>query len=669
MATAEDYAAWIVKNSDKKGTPDFDVVARAYAEAKTVRAPTEKALDPSEGGNELRPFGISTGVMLPQGVSRALAGAGKAFSDAGTGLQQVYAGAADLVAPRARDASSVITGQSNSRVAELRRQVEETRRRDAPLMDTGTGLAGNIGGNVAMALAPGGALKGAGVAARALGAPALATSLSAAGGAALAPTTVKSALALGAGMGAIQPSASTGETVGNTAVGAAAAALPQVAVRGYQAAKAAVEPFYESGKNQILGRLLNRVAGNGAADAARKLETAGTPFAGPTAQGEAARATMGEIVPGSAPTVGQVSGNPGLAALERTASQTDPQVMNQYAQRMAQQNTARTGVLDEMAGTDGARDMFDAARTSIGNQLYGDAFSTGIVQSRVTPAVQSAMNKLAQRPIIQDAIKEAQLIAKNDGMDLSNAAGSLEGLHYAKIALDNAMERGGTPATALARKQMRQLAQAKDDLIGVIDRLSPKYASARAEYEAASKPLNRMDIAETLTDKAVNKLTGTLQPAAFAKALTDKTAAKATGFKGATLEGVMEPRQLQSLASLKDDLANSVYAQNAGRGVGSDTIQKLAYSNMIDAAGIPNFIRNMAPGQIIGNLAGRGADALYGRANRELGQKLGEVMLDPATAAKLMQMAPVERSRILEVLARGGSAAGLAVPAIATGQK
>lgn len=33
MATADDYAAWIVKNADKKGTPEFDTVAAAYREA------------------------------------------------------------------------------------------------------------------------------------------------------------------------------------------------------------------------------------------------------------------------------------------------------------------------------------------------------------------------------------------------------------------------------------------------------------------------------------------------------------------------------------------------------------------------------------------------------------------------------------------------------------
>jgi hypothetical protein len=36
MAKAEDYANWIVANADKKGTPDFETVAKAYQEAKAA---------------------------------------------------------------------------------------------------------------------------------------------------------------------------------------------------------------------------------------------------------------------------------------------------------------------------------------------------------------------------------------------------------------------------------------------------------------------------------------------------------------------------------------------------------------------------------------------------------------------------------------------------------
>lgn len=40
MATADDYAAWIVKNADKRGTPEFDIVAQAYQVAKSEEKPS-----------------------------------------------------------------------------------------------------------------------------------------------------------------------------------------------------------------------------------------------------------------------------------------------------------------------------------------------------------------------------------------------------------------------------------------------------------------------------------------------------------------------------------------------------------------------------------------------------------------------------------------------------
>lgn len=41
MASADEYAAWIVSNADKKGTPEFETVAKAYQEAKAETKPAE----------------------------------------------------------------------------------------------------------------------------------------------------------------------------------------------------------------------------------------------------------------------------------------------------------------------------------------------------------------------------------------------------------------------------------------------------------------------------------------------------------------------------------------------------------------------------------------------------------------------------------------------------
>lgn len=115
MATAEEYAAWIVKNQDKRDTPEFQTVVQAYQLAKS-RPKTELApmnVDPTEG--------MTTG-------EKFRAGMGKAFVDVGRGIGQ----AVGLVSSD---------------------DVNESKRLDAPLMKTTAGTVGNIAGNVA-AFAP-----------------------------------------------------------------------------------------------------------------------------------------------------------------------------------------------------------------------------------------------------------------------------------------------------------------------------------------------------------------------------------------------------------------------------------------------------------------------------------------------------------------------------------
>lgn len=50
MATADEYAAWIVQNAAKKGTPEFDTVAQAYQLAKQDAAPAKPTEQAKERG-------------------------------------------------------------------------------------------------------------------------------------------------------------------------------------------------------------------------------------------------------------------------------------------------------------------------------------------------------------------------------------------------------------------------------------------------------------------------------------------------------------------------------------------------------------------------------------------------------------------------------------------
>lgn len=93
------------------------------------------------------------------------------------------------------------------------------------------------------------------------------------------------------------------------------------------------------------------------------------------------------------------------------------------------------------------------------------------------------------------------------------------------------------------------------------------------------------------------------------------------------------------MEAIGEDMKRVKYAETAGKDVGSDTVQKLAYSNMMNQVGIPNALRNFAPAGVVGNVLERGANVLYGGANQKLRTELAETMLNPQKAAQLMEKA------------------------------
>lgn len=547
-------------------------------------------------------------------------------------LDRLRAGAGKALIDIARGAGQLVGAVDRGDVAQSRAQ-------DAPLMATTAGKVGNFVGAAV---------------------PAAAT--------ALIPgaNSITGGAVVGAGMGLLQPSTSTGETVANIGMGGVAGAAVPAAVKGLQIAKAAAEPFYEAGKNAIVGRALNKAAGQDAPAVAQRLEAAAAPFVGPS-QG-VQRTVMGELVPGSVPTTGQAAENAGVAALERAAAAGNPEVTNAVAQTAQVQNAARTGLLDELAGADGRRDFFDAARKATADQQYGAARAAGVDQ-QMAQALQPQITSLLRRPSMQQAQTVAKQLAAENDQSISNF-GSVEGLDWLKKALDNQISKAGMPGSGIGNAELRALQQTKADLMATLEQIAPAYKTANDTFAAMSKPITQMDVASAIAGKAVDPLTGTLRPASYARALNDKTVAKVTGIPSSTLENTLEPAQRNAMESILLDLQRSNAAQNAGRGAGSDTVQKLAYNNILEQAGVPTVLRAFAPAQIVGNLAARGADAAYGRANRELSNRLAEVMLDPGQAARLMATAtPAEQNQMLKLLARAASVPALAAPAAANAQK
>lgn len=587
-----------------------------------------------------------------------------------TGAELLAKGYDKITGGDQRNVSSLVTGQPQGEAARVK-SMNDAGKAEFAEATRGSMVApvGRIAGNVlatapvggvlaaplrtvaprfANALASGGMTTG-GAAAAGLGARAADMGIRMAGGGvaggAMAGLVNPEDADVGATVGAVLPPGLRGASVVGGAIG-----------RG---GKALLEPFYQQGQQAIVGRAMTRAAGAEAPAVAQRLREAAAPFVGPS-QGTQ-RTMLGEFVPGSVPTVGQAAQNPGIAALERTATAINPEVASQFGGRMAQQNAARVGMLDDLAGTQGARDFFAANRDATAKQLYDAANAKGIniakdaasgqFQTKAQIAgTKAEITKLLQRPAIQDAMKEARKLAANEGVSMKDMTGSVKGLDYVKRALDDQISKS-------TGNEQRVLVDLKNRLLTTLDRLSPDYAAARTTFRDMSRPINQMDIAAELRDRSVNALNGNLQPAAFARNLTDDTAARATGFKAATLENTLEPAQMNQLNAILADVQRANAAMNGGRGPGSDTVQKLAYSNMLEQAGIPTFLREMKGGQIAGNVLGRVGDVAYGRQNREIANLLAESMLDPRVAAQMMEIA--QRSGQTNALLRALSNSGV----------
>jgi hypothetical protein len=100
-------------------------------------------------------------------------------------------------------------------------------------------------------------------------------------------------------------------------------------------------------------------------------------------------------------------------------------------------------------------------------------------------------------------------------------------------------------------------------------------------------------------------------------------------------------------------------------------VQKLAFTNMLQQVGIPTFLQNFAPSQIVGNLAQRGLGLAYGEMNQRLSQELAEAMMNPQKAAELMQFAQgnPQIQKLLSNALRSSAVIGASVPAITQGQQ
>lgn len=434
--------------------------------------------------------------------------------------------------------------------------------------------------------------------------------------------------ALGGATAMASPEADLNDAKTGAAIGAVLPAAGQlvgfVGKKVYQGGKSLVEPFYEGGREKILGRALRESAGGESEKAIANLKA------------------YQPNVAGTQLTAGEVAGVPSLAATQRAVMGTTPEATNLAASRQVANAQARTEALENIA-SDTRLGKYATLRQNVADDLYEDALTKSMDFSKLPRKLQLEAADLSNTPAIKKAMVEAKTNAANRGVDIGDPAGSLRGLHETKMALDDQinnlqaiLEKSGKKGAKNA--ELDGLISAKNRLLSFIENknISPEYKAARETYARLSKPVEQLESIQNLAQKAVNPKDQQIYAGRFFKQLDDLKK-----------EGVLTPRQIQRLEAIADDLRKVDFGQNAGRGVGSDTVQKLAYTNMLKQSGIPSMLQNLPAGQIVGNVVGRAGEALYGGANKQLTSKLAEALMNPAETARLMEVANKGTSPIL----------------------
>lgn len=603
--------------------PLYDALRSADAAGDTAGAQRLAAYIKTQSGS--KSFDLVNGQKVPTGSPAAKA-AQSPLSDSDT--QNFLAGAGKATVDIGRGVGQMVGAVS-------RQDVADARARDAPLMNTKAGLAGNLTGT-AVDLLPAAFIPGAG--------------------------SLAGAAAIGAGTGLLQPSTSTGETLANTGIGAVAGPASLAVGRGlgalYQGGKAALEPLFQGGQQRIAARTLQSFAG------------------GPQAAQQAAQnlARPPQVLPGVQPTTAELANNAGLAQLERTV-RNNPEALTALTQRNQANRTAMTGALDQIAGT--PADMAQSLRTR--SQLAGPLYDSA--QQAVVPA-DADLGKLLARPSMAKAWERAQALASENGETLAQPnSNDVSGktLQYLKMGLNDLISGG--PQSGMGSHELNAVQSTLQSFNKWTMKNVPQLRAADRSFQDLSRPINQMEVGSALRDKLVpalgdfgNNTRLSAQHYASAVRNGDALAANATGLPNAQLSSVLNPGQMRTVNQVGEQLGRRANADELGRAAGSNTGQNLASQNVLrqflGPLGLPQSVGERAAQSTLGQTILRPMQWAAQTGEPRILEQLANASLNPHEAARLLQLAQHNPRIAQAIWARQGllgAPAGTATPMITQG--
>lgn len=625
MATLDELNAALIKADAAGNSADAKVFAdeiRKMRAAPAVKAP-------------------ETSIMqdIGQGAGNLAAGAVRGATSIGTTILWPFLKARDKIkGDREPTLSGLITGkQPLSRYEEMKMQIDQGLQEMGAEPDSMLYKGGKIGTEIAGTMGVGGAL-GKVAAKVAPSLPIISNALASGGfnlgsaantGAGFLPwlqnmgaRVAGGAVTGGVSAGMVDPqNTTTGAVIGGALPPAARTAMAGGRYVGNLASSLA-RPFTESGQDKIVGSIFNKAM-----------------------EGGPSAINAREIIPGSLPTLAESMGNANIAGLQRVARDIRPQA---FVDREAANSLARNSLFDRTAGSQAALDAAKNTRSAQAGVFYDQAMQKGFDPAALTPQTLKEISDLMKRPAMQSAAGKAKEMALNAGLKVDKS-GSMQGLHYTKMALDDqvgeAIRRG-------SNTEAKILLGVKDKLAGVLDDVSPDYMQGSRTFAELSKPVNQMEVLQNL------RLTNSQGNITLAKVQNNiDNLQKIMREPGTNPAKSLTADQIGALQSIRDDLLRQQNI-NLGRSAGSNTFQNIATNNILQSA-LPGGLGQVAVNKA-GPVLGQIGKLLYSGPNEAIQGKLANAFLNPAEAQRLISLA--QQSALVDPNRYSGLLSNIAKP-------
>jgi hypothetical protein len=398
------------------------------------------------------------------------------------------------------------------------------------------------------------------------------------------------------------------------------AKLP-VTQRVLEAPGAVIRPFTQTGREVIVGNVLNRLATD-PERAALNLQQAQP------------------LVPGVRVTTAAGARDPGLAAAETAIRALDqsgafPNVLSANQQALLE-SFRKLGGRGGDVTQPGSIPYAEAKRTSITAPMRESAFANKqpVSVEPITSAISGIMaNPATQRKSVDEAMGYVNnLLAKRINPD----TGTIDPMALYSVRKDITDAMAGKLAGEQANLRLAkgQLA----DLLPVIDNAiesgAPGFKNYMEKYGKSSSAIDQMRLLQGIESKVTtgqpNLMTG--EPVLAASALRRQLASKAEEI-GTQLSPAAQTR----LDNIINEINRGQAATAPGvKAPGSNTFQNMSMGNLIGRV----FSESMADNTTLRTMT-RPLDFLYKLPDQQIQQLLVEAMLDPKLAATMMGKANI----------------------------